>query len=309
MPNERWTILFLRDQSGPVRQYSVSARTARIALAALAVILTAGLTAGLALGTGGVARIQAQRLRAENELLSSTLQDLRGRVAGLEVNMDSLSSSDARLRVVAGLDQIDDDVLEVGIGGPGLSTPESHPLSGVDPRLGEAAFAVTYDLNVLERRARLLLESFHDADASLAKNYDLLKSTPSILPTEGFLTSGFSRARLHPIHDVPLPHEGIDLSAPTGSPIHAAAKGRVVEAGVFAGYGQMVEIDHGFGFTTRYGHASRLLVRVGQEVERGQLIALVGSTGLATGPHLHYEVRVNGKPQNPLNYVINGASP
>jgi murein DD-endopeptidase MepM/ murein hydrolase activator NlpD len=211
--------------------------------------------------------------------------------------------------VVAGLDAIEDDVLEVGVGGPGLRTPESHPLHPLDPDLGEQAFAITYDLNALERRARLLVESMSDAADSLAVHAKLLSAIPSILPTPGRLSSRFSASRPHPVNNRALPHEGIDLSAPRGSAIFASANGRVVEAGNYAGYGLMVEIDHGFGFTTRYGHASKLLVRAGQEVKRGEVIAQVGSTGIATGPHLHYEVRLNGRPQNPMNYVLAEAVP
>ena len=109
---------------------------------------------------------------------------------------------------------------------------------------------------------------------------------------------------MHPIHNRPLPHEGIDLAAPKGTPIFAAAKGRVTRAGWAVGYGLTVEIDHGHGFTTLYGHASKLLVRVGQEVSRGDVIAQVGSTGIATSSHLHYEVSLNGVPQNPSNYIL-----
>ena len=138
----------------------------------------------------------------------------------------------------------------------------------------------------------------------------MLQSYPSILPTDGMISSSFSASRRHPIHKIALPHEGVDIAAVQGTPIFAAAKGVVTFSGVESGYGQMVEIDHGFDRTTRYGHASRLLVRVGQKVERGDVIALVGSTGIATSSHLHYEVREGGKPVNPMEkYVIGGAIP
>jgi murein DD-endopeptidase MepM/ murein hydrolase activator NlpD len=106
---------------------------------------------------------------------------------------------------------------------------------------------------------------------------------------------------VHPIHNQVLPHEGIDVSAPMGTPILAAAKGRVAFAGQRDGYGLVVEIDHGFGYVTLYGHASRALVTRGQQVARGDLIAQVGRSGIATSPHLHYEVRVNDRPVNPLS--------
>lgn len=304
MTPERWTLLFLKNKGCPSRQYSFTSRTAYLAVGAFVAVVTSlsGLT--LAVGFGGTARLQAYHLQKQNAELSATLERMKARVQGLELTLGDLANRDAELRLMAGLDAIEKDVLQVGVGGPGLSTPESHPLYALDEDLGKSAFAVTYDLNALERRARLLSESLMEAGSALERQHDLLASMPSILPTEGLLTSRFSASRLHPVHNRPLPHEGIDISAPHGTPIFAAAKGRVVEAGTFAGYGQMVEIDHGYGLTTRYGHASRLLARVGQQVERGDVIALVGRTGIATGPHLHYEVRVDGRPQNPLNYVL-----
>ena len=94
------------------------------------------------------------------------------------------------------------------------------------------------------------------------------------------------------------------MTAPAGSPIEAPAGGRVTKSGWEAGYGNVVTIDHGYGIETRFAHASKILVQRGQRVERGQHIALVGNTGLATGPHLHYEVHVNGRPVDPLRYVL-----
>jgi murein DD-endopeptidase MepM/ murein hydrolase activator NlpD len=124
------------------------------------------------------------------------------------------------------------------------------------------------------------------------------------MPTQGWLSSAFSSMRAHPILHIARPHEGIDVTAPMGSPIEAPAAGTVTDAGWETGYGNMVTIDHGFGIVTKFAHASKLLVRTGQRVSRGQRIALVGNSGLATGPHLHYEVRVKGRPVDPLKYVL-----
>ena len=128
------------------------------------------------------------------------------------------------------------------------------------------------------------------------------------MPTAGWLSSAFSRSRFHPILHIRRPHEGIDVSAPMGTPIEAPAAGRVAQAGWQAGYGNVVLIDHGFGLQTKYAHASRLLVKTGDRVQRGQRVALVGSTGLSTGPHLHYEVHVDGRPVDPLRYVLSGSA-
>ena len=309
MTGDRWTLLLVKSEDSPIRQYSVRPRHVHYAFGAVAAVVLS--LSGLAVGLGfeGASRLEADRLARKNALLTEELASVQERVNRMESSLGQLSQMDSRFRILAGLDSIDGEVLEVGIGGPGLGTPESHPLFRVDSAMGKAAFAVRYDLNVMERRARLLTESMREATDSLVAHRDLLESTPSILPTAGLLSSRFSKSRYHPIHHRPLPHEGVDVAAPRGTPILAAAKGRIVRAGWVSGYGQMVEVDHGYGYTTRYGHASKLLVRDGQTVERGDVIALVGNTGIATSSHVHYEVRVDGQPQNPMNYVIPGAVP
>jgi murein DD-endopeptidase MepM/ murein hydrolase activator NlpD len=264
---------------------------------------------GALLALNGAAHLRARHLSAENELLAQELQTFQLQVSNLEETLAQLSEEDSRVRLLAGLSANDEEVLEVGIGGPGMATPEAHPLWVWDSTMSKAAFAVEYDLNALQRRARLLAESLSEASDSLSAHNELLQSTPSIMPASGVLSSRFSASRLHPIYHEALPHEGIDISAPHGTPILAAAKGVVTFSGWMAGLGNTVEIDHGFGYVTRYGHASKLLVRQGQEVARGNVIAQVGSTGLSTSSHLHYEVRVGGKAVNPLNYIIGKVLP
>ena len=129
------------------------------------------------------------------------------------------------------------------------------------------------------------------------------------MPTTGWLSSQFSRARFHPILHLSRPHEGIDLAAPYGTPVVAPAAGRVTRVTHQTGYGLVLEIDHGNGIETKYAHLSRVVVQGGQWVVRGQPIAAVGNSGLSTGPHLHYEVHVNGKVVDPLTYVLPGAIP
>lgn len=294
----------MRDESDPVRQIELSSGRIRRWVISAGALLFGVFALAAWIGTGGVARWEARSVRAQNELLGEELAELRERIAGFEGTLSDLSERDRQMRSLAGLQGIDAQILEVGIGGPGLTTPESTPLWDVDPEAASETFAAAWDLSALERRARLLSESFDAVSDSLAAHRELLESTPSILPTSGYLSSRFSKSRLHPIHGRELPHEGIDIAAPRGTPILAAARGTVIRSGWVAGYGQMVEIDHGFGYTTRYGHASELLVRVGQEVERGAMVARVGATGIATSSHLHYEVRVDGVPQNPMNFVL-----
>lgn len=190
-----------------------------------------------------------------------------------------------------------------------MLTPRSSELWAGDPKSAELTFATSYDILALERRARLLSESLSEATDSLQAHKDLMRATPSILPTEGLITSGFSYARIHPIYNTALPHEGIDLHALEGTPILAAANGVVSYVGWKTGYGNTVEVDHGFGYMTRYAHASKFLVEKGQAVERGAALAQVGHTGTATADHLHYEVWEGGRAKNPQDYILNGKVP
>ncbi|MBS1858706.1 MAG: peptidoglycan DD-metalloendopeptidase family protein [Acidobacteria bacterium] len=132
-----------------------------------------------------------------------------------------------------------------------------------------------------------------------------VKSLPSLWPVEGRLLSGFA-IRTDPFSGEGAFHKGVDIGAPTGTPVHCAADGIVVTAQpVSGGYGRLIVIDHGGGVQTYYAHLSKILVYTGQEVHRGDMVGLVGSTGRTTAPHLHYEVRVGGAPMNPYRYLAN----
>jgi murein DD-endopeptidase MepM/ murein hydrolase activator NlpD len=309
MTRTKWTLLLLADDQEGIRQFSVSKRALQwgvTALGAFSVLLIVLL--GVLLYHGS-ASFRAHRLARENSALTKELEAFRTRVDGLEESFALLTEEDRRVRRLAGLESMDEEILEVGIGGPGLSTPRTRSLWPVDSTLSKAAFAVEYDLSALERRAELLTRSLTEARDSLAAHRDLLLATPSILPVAGVLSSRFAASRFHPIHHRALPHEGVDISAAKGTPILAAAAGTVVFAGWRSGWGNTVEIDHGYGYLTRYAHASKLLVRRGQRVTRGDVIANVGSTGISTSPHLHYEVRIGGVAVNPMNYVIGNVLP
>ena len=304
MTGNKWTFLLVRGENQPVKQYSVSTQTLRglLILSSLIAICMIGLA--LSSGVEVMARVEARELHTKNEALAREFATFETRIQGLEATLDAGAASDANFRSIAGLEIIDPEVLQAGVGGPGLGSPSDSPLWVVDSTKAKAAFARSYDLSALERRAYLLFESLEEATDSVLAHRNLLESTPSILPTIGRLSSRFSQARVHPLHNRPLPHEGEDISAPKDTPIFATAKGTVVRAGWVVGYGLTVEIDHGFGFTTLYGHTSTILARLGQEVVRGEVIARVGSTGISASSHLHYEVRVDGVAEDPTKYIL-----
>jgi murein DD-endopeptidase MepM/ murein hydrolase activator NlpD len=132
----------------------------------------------------------------------------------------------------------------------------------------------------------------------------LLNSIPSILPVDGWVTSNFGR-RVSPFTGQLSSHQGLDVASPIGTPIHTPADGVVIFSGKKSGYGNFVMIAHGYGIVTRYGHNAQNLAQPGQKVKRGEQIATVGDTGRSTGPHLHYEVWVNGSPVNPEKFILN----
>ena len=309
MPNKRWTFVCVGDHDNRTRQYSISCGAMHY-LASLGAGFVVTVTAlSMIVALNGSARYETLKLQRQKSLLSDEIIEIRGRVAQMEGSIDVLIGKDESYRLLAGLDIIDEEIFEVGVGGPGMLTPESSPLWVEDPAAAAVTFATSYDILALERRSQLLSESLSEAMDSLQSHHDLLRSTPSISPTDGPITSRFSYARMHPIYDRALPHEGIDLHAPEGTPILATAKGVVSYVGWRTGYGNTVEVDHGFGYMTRYAHVSKFLVERGQPVERGMAIAQVGQTGTATAEHVHYEIWVGGRAMDPQDYILNGMIP
>jgi murein DD-endopeptidase MepM/ murein hydrolase activator NlpD len=301
MAKRRWTLVLVPHGSEPSRILEVSYNVLRFGAAAVGGIIVMALLAGYATISHTTDLSHAARLQEENALLARQIGELHGRLITLTDTLTSISQRDARIRVLANLEPIDPQVQAAGIGGPASASDLNlSGLTGIARRSAE----VRVDLGALIRRANLLASSFKEAADSLALHSARLAATPSIMPTQGWLSSAFSAMRTHPILHMARPHEGIDVSAPMGSPIEAPAAGVVTDAGWENGYGNTITINHGFGIVTKFAHASKLLVKTGQRVSRGQRIALVGNSGLATGPHLHYEVHVNGRPVNPLKFVL-----
>ena len=161
-----------------------------------------------------------------------------------------------------------------------------------------------------ERQLRQLEKDSYEIEQMIVKLQRQAKPTERmgdgrfIWPVVGEISSPFG-SRMHPIFKVQSFHTGLDIGAPQGRPVFAASDGIVLYSGTWGGYGKTIVVDHGAGYTSIYGHLSNYYVKRATKVKKGQLIGLVGSTGLSTGPHLHFEVRVNGKEVNPLNYLPN----
>lgn len=308
MAERRWTLLIVPEGVDSARSISVSERALRrLAPFAGAVALLCLISVGYAISQVGSA--SAQRA-SDARQLHEELADLRSRLNVLQDTIARIGERDEKLRLLAGLDSVGTEVRQAGIGGPGIPTLEQDPLFRSNPELGRLAFGARSDIDGLIRRANVLAASFAEINDTLAAHVERLERTPSIMPTAGWLSSSFARNRRHPILHIRRPHEGIDVSAPMGSPIVAPAAGRVKRVAKERGYGNVLEIDHGNGIVTKYAHTSKILVKRGEKVTRGQVVAKVGNSGLSTGPHLHYEIHVNGRVVDPLSYVLpEGAIP
>ena len=300
----KWTVMLVPHGSGASRAVEVSQTVVKALVGIGSVVLLLLLVLGGAAVTRGISITRSRSLERENQLLAEEIQRLRSRLVDLHDTLNRYTAREQELRLLAGLAPLDSGVEAAGIGGPAGAWSERDSLTVVGGANGAQALAARVDMDQLIRRANILVRSVNEAYDSLSSHRERMVATPSIMPTKGWLTSAFAAERVHPILHLARPHEGIDVSAPMGAEIDAPAAGVVTEVAWEDGYGNIIVIDHGYGLVTKYAHCSRILVGRGARVKRGQRIALVGSTGLATGPHLHYEVWVNGKAVDPLHYVM-----
>lgn len=262
--------------SARIRRFCVEKRSLRI-LAFLTLLLLCGSLYGFYGLTQQAAHFRTefenQRLRAENEKQRQELNQLSDRVEAVE-------DTSRKLAEKSGVTP--EDTVSPGSGGP-AEPLDADSLAALDDKMSQ-----------LERTMKAYENVFRDRGF-----------TPTVWPVVGKLESGFG-GRSNPFGGRSYEfHSGQDIDAPTGEPVVAGASGKVTFAGWQNGYGQLVVIDHGGGLTTRYGHLSHIDVAQGKTVARSEFIGRVGSTGRSTGPHLHYEVRVNNNPVNPLEYILN----
>jgi murein DD-endopeptidase MepM/ murein hydrolase activator NlpD len=302
-----WTVQIMPEGGGRIRHLKFTRQVAGLALATggLTVLLAIGFAASL--GFDAARETELLRLRVENRNLSADLDRMESQVATLDQFIDGLSERDQQIRLLAGLPYLDPDVQAVGVGGPLVGDPSREEFLRLSGNLATRALAASYDVDKLVRRVELLDASLNEALDSVAAHEQVFRSRPSIRPVQSpdsWISSSFSRSRFHPVLLVNRPHPGMDISARVGTPFLATAAGRVTFAGTRLGYGKTIEIDHGYGYVTRYAHAASISVKRGQRVRRGEVIGEIGKTGLATAPHLHYEVLVNDRAANPRNYLL-----
>jgi murein DD-endopeptidase MepM/ murein hydrolase activator NlpD len=289
MADDDYTLILIPDARSVPRKIRFSKRLVRRTRRAVAVagLAAAGLLAHYVWLNWQVSELDA--LRLENTALSVRTQDYNVNLGRFEGRLSLLQRTVAKLGVISGVEQADGVIGGFG----GVTGVEAAPPSS-DPDV--VADSLSRSLSDLAARSSRL-KSFY------ADQQELLAHTPSVWPVRGYLSSGYGR-RNDPFTGRRILHPGIDVSAPRGTEVTAPADGRVVAVGRRGAYGKAIIIDHGHDVVTRYGHLQDYNVRAGQQVRRGDVIGFVGSTGRSNGPHLHYEVWVHDKLQNPIHYIL-----
>ena len=299
MVDNRFKILYMPEDSSGYKQFCFT-RTRLYALIVSITVFTLALVIGAGVLVAKLTESFEQRsLRHENSLLMKEITELRYGVDELKTSMETLEDTDNMLRIMIDLPLINEDVREVGIGG-------SVPYEFSNPN--NPARDVMLDLDKLEREVKLQRESFEQIQQKILDNQDLIEHTPSIWPVDGGRLTSYFGKRHDPFTRRFVPHYGIDISAKRGTHVYATASGLVKVAKRKYTFGKVVIIDHGYGFETVYGHMHSFAVTAGQKIQRGDLIGTVGNTGRSTGPHLHYEVRINNQAVNPLDFMFEGYS-
>ncbi len=282
MGDSRFTILIVPNANASCRKIKISSQTISYALIVLAILG--------AIGLGTIAyylRIynQAQAIRRENAVLKASLKESEFLAQKLNKKISALARLSARLKAISGMPPLQarkQATPSFGMGGVTL---------GRNPK----------NLIALEKRAEMLEQNLKVLQSYIQTEKPF--NRPSMYPTEGFISSSFG-SRRNPFSNLPDFHEGIDISGDFGTPVVATAQGKVTMASYYGSFGLAIQIEHENGMTTLFGHLAKIYVKAGEEVRRGQKIGLMGNTGMSTGPHLHYEVRIDEQAVNPRPYLV-----
>jgi murein DD-endopeptidase MepM/ murein hydrolase activator NlpD len=298
---EYFTFMFLPGPNAKVRTLSISKSVIKSALLSVAAVILLSLYLIYEYNDVKDKVWELQSMREELMQQKAQVQNFALNILDYKRQMFLLRDLDTKLRRAVSLGPRDKAQQVLGIGGPDELGLQNLATMG-EKKQEEALKEMHQELTQLKGAAsrqeaslQMLIEYFEDKRS-------LYASTPSVWPVRGWVTSPFGN-RTSPFSGILKFHEGMDIAAQTGTPVVAPADGVVIKAGFSTGYGNMVEISHGYGIKTVFGHNTRLNVKAGQRVKRGDVISYVGDTGTSTGPHLHYEVRVNGLPVNPVKYM------
>ncbi len=303
------TFVVFRDASSKINQVTFS-RTSIIfaGLLVTALLIFAGtmvlryVTYNRTLSDNRSLRLNITNQLKEIEAQKQQIETFANDINVLKSRLLDLNQFEKKIRIIANIEKPGDNESLFGVGG---SIPEDlNPSISLENNMHRTLIREMHEqVDSLDVAAIKQHNGFESILKSLEEKRNILASTPSILPANGWISSWFGY-RISPFTNRREMHKGLDIAAANGSPIIATADGIVTFSGVKGLLGKAVIIDHGHGITTRYAHCSKILKKSGDSVKRGEIIAHIGSSGRATGPHLHYEVRLNGVQMNPQNYIL-----
>lgn len=298
MFRKKLTLVLIPNSQGILRQIQIPVVPVCLGLAVVGALVVGSLYFASQFFGNQVASAELESLRSENSELARKFEQVRWNLAEVESRYQTLVEKEIYYRVLFDLPQVNAEERQLGIGGPdpaGLSTMSSAELSARETEV---------QVDHLLKLSEFELVKYQEVQDELEGLQDRLNHTPSIWPAKGWYSSPYGM-RSDPFTGARQMHRGIDLANHIGTPIIATADGRVASVNKSRGLGTIVTVDHGYGFRTRYAHISKAMVKVGQQVKRGDVVALMGNSGHSTGPHLHYEVIRNGKSLNPIDYILN----
>lgn len=278
--------------------------TGVLSVAAVAVILV--LINHFANDFLGIEHDKMSSLVKENQMLQQQVAAITTQMNQLQSNVDSIDRQGDVLRLLVDLPELDKETKAAGVGGAVLQ----QSLSSFSDRASEELQSVVSGLSHLKSEMAVQEQSYLQIVKKTEYNKGFFAALPALKPMEGYYSKTGFGLRMHPVLGIFKTHEGLDIINDVGTPVCASGDGTVEIAGQSGGgYGIMIVLTHGYGYQTLYAHLSKVLVREGQHVKRGDIIGRSGRTGLVTGPHLHYEVRHNGVSENPINFFFDDITP
>jgi len=298
MWKNKLTLMLIPNSMGMLKQLRVPLAIIYLSVAAVTLLLFLSFFFSAEFFSDKVDQKELARLRAENNQLTDKYERLRWSMAEVESRYDELVDKEVHLRSLFDLPAIEPQQRQLGIGGP------VPPALGSMSEVETVAYVTEEEVNRLLKLSEFELQKYAEVENSLFELKDRLDHTPSIWPTTGWISRGFGM-KYDPFTGYKQMHRGLDIANHRGTPIVTTADGRVVSIRRNSDMGKTIILDHGYGFQTRYAHLSKIEVKRGQTVKRGDVIGLMGSTGYSTGPHLHYEVIRNGQCLNPMKYILN----
>ena len=298
-------IIIQKESEDNVRQWHLNREQYIAMVSAIAILLGAFIFISAEYLGNHLYEKRLHKIKNNYVTITKNLQILKERLNEIDENVNQIEEKDLAIRSYAGMPEIDQEIRKLGIGGRSIESAKNF--DNFAPVINKELATLELDVEKLSREVNLELNSYSSIYEKVQEDIRRIAMIPSIRPVEeGYLNSTFGY-RNDPIDNVKRFHQGQDITVKTGTPIYAPADGIVKRAYYAGGFGNHIKLQHGAGYTTLYAHLSKIKVKHGQKVKRGDIIGLTGNTGRSTAPHLHYEIHHNGKPQNPLDYFFSDA--